>query len=378
MNSNKPRTGYTLPVFACAAAVAALRWLKGEKRSLSSVSIDLLNPAETVEISIEQVAGIKENAAIAIARSEPGDNLDITRNTPVWALVELREKENPDTCKEQIIIQGGEGIGRLVNYDNKPAIYQYAYRLLLENLRRWQEAGEKITVTIILPEGRQLATRTSNQAFGVVEGLALLGTTGISQPLSAPGQLEACCQQVRQKARDFDTLVLCIGENGLDLAQKMGIKPEQLIKAANWIGPVLVEAAIQGIQSILLFGYHGKLLKLAGGIFHTHHYLADGRREILAAHCGLLGLQAEDVRAIFYSETAEDALKHLRALDETSGRDWVGQIYGAIAKEIDSRATDYIYAHTQRRLEVGSVLFDRRRQIIVKSDIGAALLEKFC
>lgn len=378
MNNNKARAGYTLPVFACAAAVAALRWVKGEKRSLSSVSIDLLNPRETVEIPIEQVAGIKENAAIAITRSEPGDNLDITRNTPIWALIEFQEKESPDTSEEQIIIQGGEGIGRLVNYDNKPAIYQYAQKLLLENLKRWLGAGEKITVTIILPEGRQLATRTSNEAFGVVEGLALLGTTGISQPLSAPGQLEACCQQVRQKARDFDTLVLCIGENGLDLAQKMGLKPAQLIKTANWLGSVLVEAAIQGVKSILLFGYHGKLLKLAGGIFHTHHYLADGRREILAAHCGLLGLPAEDVRAIFYSETAEDALKYLRALEQTSGRDWVSLVYGSIAKEIDSRAADYIYAHTQRRVEVGSVLFSRRRQIIVKSDIGTALLEKFC
>jgi len=30
-----------------------------------------------------------------------------------------------------------------------------------------------------------------------------------------------------------------------------------------------VEAGIQGVKAILLFGYHGKLIKLAGGIFHT-------------------------------------------------------------------------------------------------------------
>ncbi len=378
MTRSQPRSGYTLPVFACAAAVAALRWLKGEERSLASVAVDLLDPAETAEIPIEQVAGLKDGAAVAIARSDPGDNLDLTRNTPVWALVEFREAENPEPAEEQIVIQGGEGIGRLVNADNQPAIYRYARRLLLENLGRWLEAGEKIAVTVILPEGRQLATRTSNEAFGVVEGLSLLGTTGISQPLSAPGQLDACCQEVRQKACHFDTLVLCIGENGLDLAQKTGVKPEQLVKAANWLGPVLVEAAIQGVQSILLFGYHGKLLKLAGGIFHTHHYLADGRREILAAHCSLLGFPVEDVRAIFNSETAEDALNYLRALDAASGRDGVGQVYGAIASEIDRRAAEYTYDRAQRRVEVGSVLFDRRREIIVKSDLGAALLEKFC
>jgi len=57
------------------------------------------------------------------------------------------------------------------------------------------------------------------------------------------------------------------GENGLDLAQKLGINTNQLLKTANWLGPLLVEAGIQGVKAILLFGYHGKLIKLAGGIF---------------------------------------------------------------------------------------------------------------
>ncbi|MCC5623600.1 cobalt-precorrin-5B (C(1))-methyltransferase [Nostoc sp. CHAB 5715] len=72
----------------------------------------------------------------------------------------------------------GLGINSQRNDDDKPAIYAYAQKLLQENLQRMLEPGEKITVTIILPEGRSLAVRTSNSAFGVVEGLSLLGTTG--------------------------------------------------------------------------------------------------------------------------------------------------------------------------------------------------------
>jgi len=75
----------------------------------------------------------------------------------------------------------------------------------------------------------------------------------------------------------------------LDLAQKLGINTNQLPKLP-WLGPLLVEAGIQGVKAILLFGYHGKLIKLAGGIFHTHHHLADGRLEILTAHSAQLGL----------------------------------------------------------------------------------------
>ncbi|MBE9229808.1 cobalt-precorrin-5B (C(1))-methyltransferase, partial [Phormidium sp. LEGE 05292] len=97
MINEKPRSGYTLPVFAAASAIAALQWLKQRQaiapgavpEAIASVMVDLINPAETVEIVIEQVSGISETTALAITRSDPGDNLDITRNTPIWALVEL-------------------------------------------------------------------------------------------------------------------------------------------------------------------------------------------------------------------------------------------------------------------------------------------------
>ncbi|AFZ24532.1 cobalamin biosynthesis protein CbiD [Cylindrospermum stagnale PCC 7417] len=369
------RSGYTLPVFACAAAVAALHWLR-HHQPLTVVLVDLIAPAQLAEISIEQVAGLSEKMALAITRSDPGDNLDLTRNTPIWAMVEWREGEG-----ETVIIQGGEGIGKQLNGEGEAAIYAYAHKLLLENLRRLLAPGEKITVTIILPKGRSLAVRTSNAAFGVVEGLSLLGTTGISQPLSTPDQLTAFRAELQDKASRFETLVFCIGENGLDLARKLGINGEQLVKTANWLGPMLVEADLLGVKEILLFGYHGKLMKLAGGIFHTHHHLADGRREILAAHCALVGLNSPDIQAIFDSPTAEAALKYLRSLDASTGSDWVNQVYSAIAAAIDSRSQEYIQSHSERGTAAtvcGSVLFDRDRQIIIKSKTGWMLTGKLC
>ncbi len=382
-----PLSGYTLPVFAAAAAVAALNWLR-DRQPQTSVSIDLIEPAQMVEIPIEQVAGLSENMALAITRSEPGDNLDLTRNTPIWALVEwgvgnveTRHGASVVGEGERIIIKGGEGIGKIVGTENQPAIYAYAQRVLRENLQQRLTPEEKITVTIILPEGRSLAVRTSNAAFGVVEGLSLLGTTGISQPLTAPGQLEAFRTELQDKASRFDCLVFCVGENGLDLAQKMGVNPEQLVKTANWLGPMLVEAALQGVKEILLFGYHGKLMKLAGGIFHTHHHLADGRREILAAHCANVGLPTPELQTVFNSATAEAALKHLRSLDQITGSDWVNRVYSAIAQEIDSRSLAYIQNHyegTGSLPVIGSILFDRDRKIIVKSKTACFLYAKLC
>lgn len=368
-------SGYTLPVFACAAAVAALRWLR-ERQPLEVVAVDLITPAQIAQIPIEQVAGLSENMALAITRSDPGDNLDLTKNTPVWALVSWG-----GVGDEQVTILGGEGIGKQVNANNHPAIYGYARQLMQANLSRLLAPTEKITVTVILPEGRSLAVRTSNAAFGVVEGLSLLGTSGISQPLSTPEQLNTFRTELQRKASVFESLVFCIGENGLDLAPKIGINPEKLVKTANWLGPMLVEAELLGVKEILLFGYHGKLMKLAGGIFHTHHHLADGRREILTSHCALAGLDQEDIEIVFHSPTAEAALKHLRGLDSARGSNWVNQVYSAIADTIDLRCQEYLHSHSSKEKMItvcGSILFDRDRQIIVKSKTACNLIGNLC
>ncbi|TAE55151.1 MAG: cobalt-precorrin-5B (C(1))-methyltransferase [Nostocales cyanobacterium] len=368
-------SGYTLPVFACAAAVAALNCLNN-RQPVNVSLVDLINPSKIVEIPIEQVAEISEKSALGITRSDPGDNLDLTKNTPVWAIVTFYEGEG-----EKVVIQGGEGIGKQLNNEGKAAIYGYAQKLLTENLKRLLNPGEKIIVKIILPQGRSLAVRTSNAAFGVVDGLSLLGTSGISQPLSTPDQLNTFRDDLKTKAGEFQSLVFCIGENGLDLARKLGINSQQLVKTANWLGPLLVEANLLGVKEILLFGYHGKLMKLAGGIFHTHHHLADGRREILAAHCAIASLPSADIHTVFNSPTAEAALKHLRSLDQTHGSNWTEQIYSSIVETIDNRTQEYIKSHSDREINntiCGSVVFDRDRQIIISSKTGCLLMEKLC
>ncbi len=366
----KPTSGYTLPVFACASAIASLQHLQN-KAHANTVTFNLIEPPQQVTIPIEQVSKLSENKALAITRSDPGDNLDLTKNTPIWAIVTRVEDG-----EAQITIEGGEGIGKIATA-GKSAIYDYAQKLITTNLQALLEVDEKIQVTIILPEGRQLAQRTSNEAFGVVEGLSLLGTTGISQPLSAPGQLASFQAELAQKA-EFETLAFCIGENGLDLARKAGINPQQLVKTANWLGSLLVTACEQDIKNVLLFGYHGKLIKLAGGIFHTHHHLADGRLEIFTAYCVQVGLPTAKLQEILSCVTTESALQLLRQYDREIGENWVEQVYNAIAQGIDQRSQAYIRKHSSKSLRIGTVLFDRDREIITKSANGTELMNRLC
>lgn len=366
-----PRKGYALPVFACASAMAALQKLLSPGGTVQAVELDLVKPEQTVEIPIEQAAALPGGAALAISRSDPGDNLDLTRNTPVWAWVCWGEADQVD----RVNIEGGEGLGRQIHRDNQPAVYAYAQTLLRTNLERLLPADKTLRVTIILPEGRSLALRTSNAAFGVVDGLSLLGTSGISEPLSAPGQLEAFRQDLRDRANQFDMLAFCVGENGLQRALTLGIDQDRRIKTGNWIGPLLVEAALCGVGGILLLGYHGKLIKLAGGIFHTHHYVADGRQEILSAIAAAEGLPTAEVQRVLQAETVEAGLAHLRQLDQTPQAEWVARIYATLVTRIDERAIAYIQQNADRTIQVGSAVFDRQRQIVAMSDRGSALLQ---
>ena len=97
----------------------------------------------------------------------------------------------------------------------------------------------------------------------------------------------------------------------MDLALNFGIPAKQIIKTGNWLGPLLVAAAENNVRKLLLFGYHGKLIKLSGGIFHTHHHLADGRLETLISIAVKTETSLSIIKLITKASSMEGALKIL-------------------------------------------------------------------
>jgi cobalt-precorrin-5B (C1)-methyltransferase len=343
------RTGYTLPVFAVAAAKAALLQLLNSD-SPSIVSLDLL--PNTAEIPIAQVAKLNEDSAIAITVSDPGDNLDLTRDTPIWAWVRLSERSN----QSPLILQAGEGLGRTAAGD--PAIYSYARRLFDANLLSLIPSDRTLTISIILPEGRQLAQRTSNQAFGVLEGLSLLGTSGISKPFSAADHLEEFRVSLQEKVQSHSDLIFCIGSNGLQVADRLGLDAGAIVQTGNWIGALLVEAGLHNATSVLLLGYHGKLIKLAGGIFNTSSHLADAKLEILSAAVISVGGDLDAAQAVLQCKTADAAQKKLMELELSD------IVFTMLARKVSQRSESYVQKYANATMNVQTILFDRQGQIV--------------
>jgi len=212
-------------------------------------------------------------------------------------------------------------------------ISAYAKELLERTLEPLRPAGQGLRLRVIFPTGRQLAERTSNAAFGVVEGLALIGTQAETQA---------------------------------------SLPPSLLLKCGNWLGPVLVAAGQGGVRRLLLFGNQGKLIKLAGGIFHTHHHLADGRLEILTAHAALEGLAGEALQALHQAPTVEAAVADLERRDAALAE----RLRRRLASAIEARSLDYLTRHDGAGPAVGAVLFDRGRRIRACGPVGEQLLRE--
>ena len=354
-------SGYTLPVFAAAAAKAALLELLDKQAAIASVELDLL--PGTVSIAIEQVAKVNPSSVLAITRSDPGDNLDLTRDTPIWAWVRRSPRET-----EALLLEAGEGIGRTAG--GEPAIYAYAKRLLEANLSYLIPDNLTVTVRIILPEGRELARRTANEAFGILEGLSLLGTSGISQPHTAIDSLEEFRAGLQIKAREVQHLALCIGHNGLRVAASLEIPSDAIAQAGNWLGALLVEAGLLGVKSVLIVGYHGKLVKLAGGIFNTSSHIADAKLEILASTVAEICEDLEIVRAVLKVETAEAADRYLQDCGIARS------VFERVADKVSKRARSYVQKYANVELVVGTMLSDRKGQIVGQDSTSRALLTK--
>ncbi len=358
---------FTLPVWVAAAAKSATNILNGNKFK-ETEKIELPNEEQLITVPVFSAALLDNGKkSLSVTQCQSGLPLDVTRGLQIWAYVQFNKnishsrKVIQNGFPDWLDFHAGYGVGKFQS-SCQPCISKFARDLLCINLYPLVPEGFSIKVEIILPEGKDIALKTSNEAFGVVDGLSLIGTQAEAQISASPGQLEICKETLHRRCSksSFDgSLIFVIGENGLDLALKSGLSSNQIIKTGNWLGPLIVDAAQNGVKKLLLFGYHGKLIKLAGGIFHTHHHLADGRIEILTSLAVREGISFELIELISKSTSVDNALK---VLEINNIRD-AALVWGRMANEIETKSLSYVNRYLSASIEIGTVLFDRKRKI---------------
>jgi len=354
------KKGFSLPLWVAAAAKAALKKLVGISFDNYEI-INIPNESKEIKIEVHSVGFLKSAShALGISFAKSGLDLDITQNLEIWTLASLDKIafQNPvQTNKINIIAGSGVGIKEKTS---KICISDFAKEILYENLSDIIPEGFNLNLEIIFPNGQFLAERTSNKSFGIVGGLSIIGTSAETYSSASPEQLEKAKTELAYLIQnDFKgKVVFVIGENGLNLAKTCNPKLP-IIKVGNWMGPLIVDAAIKNVKTVILFGYHGKLIKLAGGIFHTHNHLADGRIEILVYLAVKEKLPSEIIFELSNLNTLEDALLLLEKFSKSKAE----KLFQNLSNMIEQRSFAYVNRYVKTDMEIAAIIFDRKRQV---------------
>jgi len=302
------RWGFTTGSCAAAAARAALNYLlQGETVDL----IDLTLPdGEIYHLPVASLEGLN-NRAIAGVIKNAGDDPDVTDGLEIKAEVELLRGG------EEIIIEGGEGVGTVTKPGlsvppGEPAINPFPRRMIQDAVKELMPPGSGLKVIVKVPGGEEVASRTFNPRLGIEGGISILGTSGLVRPMSREAYLESLIPQIDQAlSLGYKELLLTPGGKGVSRACEMGLPLEQTIQISNYVGDMLDACIKRKVQKVVLFGYLGKFIKVAAGVFNTHSSVADARRETLAAHAAISGAPHEALLRIMELNTMEEAVSVL-------------------------------------------------------------------
>ena len=262
---SKLRSGFTTGTCAAAAAKAAALFLI-EGITFKEVEITLPE-GDRVVIPVVYVRGNGLSAEAAI-RKDAGDDPDVTNGMAI--VVSVTEIEG-----SEIVVAAGEGVGTVTKpglsvAPGEPAVNPVPRCMIREAVREVTDRGIKVTLSI--PGGREIASRTFNPRLGIVGGLSILGTSGRVRPFSCPAlRTSLKCLLDVALACGFRAPLFVPGHIGERTARRhFRVSSGQIIEVGNEWGFMLDCAAAQDFEALMVLGHPGKLAKLAMGAWDTH------------------------------------------------------------------------------------------------------------
>lgn len=337
------RYGNTTGACASAAAKAALIALLNHPVDRVGVPSPI---GVRFEILIKEAKKLDEDTGMAKVVKDAGDDIDATDKLEIIATVKL-------TDDGKVTIKSGKGIGIVTKPGlavpiGQAAINPIPRRMIEESVREVLPAGKGAEVTLDIPEGEKVATKTLNAKLGIIGGLSVLGTTGIVKPLS----MEACRRSLVPQidvalSAGYERIFFVPGNIGERITKKLFNPPtDAIVQTGDFVGYMLDKAAEKGVKEILFLGHPGKLAKVAAGIFNTHHKVADARNEVVAAYAGAVGADASVVNRILQANTTEEAITLLKQVNLSM------QVFDRIAERVSQRISERV----QQKIKISIIL----------------------
>ena len=368
-NQTKLRTGYTTGSCAAAAAKAATHMLvSGEVVG----EVSLVTPAG-IRLYLEVEDIVKENNYVSCAiRKDSGDDPDVTNGILVYARVTFAQD---DVVKSKVILEAGEGIGRVTQKGleqsiGDPAINLVPRRMIREAVEEeLQKAGIDcgVRVMIWVPGGAEIARKTFNPKLGIEGGISILGTTGIVEPMSEKALTDTIFVEMKvRRENGMDYCYVVPGNYGSDfLHDTLGYQEDAAVKCSNYVGQTIDFAVNMGLKGILFVAHIGKFIKVAGGIMNTHSRDADARMEILAANALRAGADVRTAKQILDAVTTDEGLAVLKQTP-----------YWTDTMQLVAQQVEYYLNHrAQGQLIIGAVLYSNAMGELGRTTQAERLLE---
>lgn len=230
------------------------------------------------------------------------DDPDVTRGCKVTAEVVLHDSF-------EIKFLQGEGVGRVTLPGlgipvGGPAINATPREMMTKVVREFlaslyadgQLMGKAILngcdITISVENGRELATKTFNPKVGVVDGISIIGSTGIVYPLSNDAFIRSIGRELEvAKAIGCKTIGFASGKKG-ENALKDRYPELRVIHYGNFIGEALKSAQRLGFEKVVVGIMIGKAVKLAEGHLDTHSHKVTMNKDFLKSVAADVGLSS--------------------------------------------------------------------------------------
>jgi cobalt-precorrin-5B (C1)-methyltransferase len=271
IKKEKLKTGYTTGTSATAAAKAALLSIINQTK-IENVEVKLPK-GDFIKIPIH-LCKFDENESRCSVIKDGGDDPDVTHGAEIVVDLSFTDKIN------EIEIDGGEGVGIVTKPGlglelNKAAINPVPKKMINENLREiinkhHLEKGIKVIISV--PKGKELGPKTDNPRIGILNGISILGTSGIVIPFSTASYAASIRQNLDVAiAMGNDTVVLTTGGRSEDFAKKIVNLPEHcFVQMGDFSGYTIQQCAKKEIKKAYVVGFIGKLAKMAAGVKQTH------------------------------------------------------------------------------------------------------------
>jgi cobalt-precorrin-5B (C1)-methyltransferase len=207
--------------------------------------------------------------ATATVIKDAGDDPDITNGQAIVVTVSFSDEPG-------IHFQQGEGVGRVTLPGlglpiGGPAVNRVPRQMIEQELTALYDGG--LDVTISVPGGRELAQRTFNPKLGIVDGISIIGTSGIVRPFSNEAFVDAIRREVEvAMAVGTPQLVINSGAKSESFLKKRfpDLPPQAFVHYGNFIGETLQIAADLKVPKVTMGIMLGKAVKLAEGHLDTH------------------------------------------------------------------------------------------------------------